>query len=173
MARKVPPPPPLPAWDAAPAYTAPKSEFARDMEVSAGAVSQWCAKGLPVRDDGLIDIAVATKWLLDNLDALNGHRTRARAWDMHHFITAQKGERLLVKMTVEAAGAAAYEAAIAAGMAEEPASALADATTAGTVERMNPSLTDETNIALPPPPAGVWREHLTAEKVAEAEELAL
>lgn len=164
MARKVPPPPPLPAWDAAPAYTAPKSEFARDMEVTPAAVSQWCARGLPTRDDGLIDIMEACKWLLDNLDALNGHRTRVRARDMQRFIFGQIGERVLIKMAVEAAGAAGYEAAIAAGMADEAASALADAIAAGTVERINPSLTDETNIALPPPPAGVWRG-LGVEKV--------
>jgi hypothetical protein len=161
MARRTPPPPPLPAWDAEPAYTQPKGEFARDMEVTPAAVSQWIARGMPVRDDGRINILDAVQWLLDSLDPSNAYRTRTRAWEMRRFVFAQIGERVLVKMTVEEAGAAAHEAALAADLAPDVAAALADAIAAGTVERINPALTDETNIALPAPPPGVWRAKLT------------
>jgi len=160
MARKAPPPPPLPEWDAAPAYTIAKGEFAKDMEVTPAAVSQWIAKGMPVRDDGLLDTAVAAKWLLDNLDPINGHRTRVEALNVRRFCIGLADERFLARQTVEAAAAAAYQAAVAAGLAPDAAAALADATAAGTVERINPELIGASNLPLPVPPAGLWRERV-------------
>jgi len=162
MARKAPPPPPLPEWDAAPAYTIAKGEFAKDMEVTPAAVSQWVAKGMPVRDDGRLDTAVVAKWLLDNLDPVNGHRTRFEALGWQRFCAGLASERLHVRKTVEAAAAAAYEAALAAGLAPEAAATLADGCAAGAVERMNPWLVGESNLALPVPPPDVWRRHVAA-----------
>jgi hypothetical protein len=164
MARKPPPPPSPPVWDAPPAYTTPKGQFAADMEVTPAAVSQWIGKGMPVREDGLVDIRDAAQWLLDTLAPSSGYRTRSRAWEMKRFIFAQIGERMLVQVTVEASGAAAYEAALAAGIAADRAASLADAIAAATVERMNPELTAELNIPLSAPPPGVWRARVATVK---------
>lgn len=159
MARRTPPPPPLPAWDAEPVYTIAKSAFAADIGVTPAAVSQWVARGLPVCPDGLLDLRAAAQWLLDNLDPLNGHRTRREAWDLRRYVIAQASERFAARMAVEHAGAAAHEAANRLGL-EAHAEALADALAADMVARMNEGMENEANIPLPPPPPGVWRAKL-------------
>ena len=156
MARKAPPPPPLPEWDAPPAYTQAKGEFAADMSVTPAAVSQWIARGMPVRDDGLLDLLATAKWLLASLDQMQGHRTRVEARSVHAYVIGLENERNRVRQTIEAAADAARIAALAAGLADDAAGLLADAVAAGTVARINPALTDDGNLALPPPPAGLW-----------------
>ena len=156
MARKAPPPPPLPEWDAPPAYTRAKGEFAAELLVTRSAVSQWIARGMPVRDDGLLDLLATAKGLLANLDPLQGHRTRVEARSVHAYCIGLENERNGVRQTIEAAAAAAHAAALAAGLADDAAGLLADAVAAETVARINPALTGDGNLALPPPPAGLW-----------------
>ena len=156
MARKAPPPPPLPAWDEPPSYTMSKSAFAADMAVTPAAVSQWIARGMPVRDDGLLDLLATAKWILANLDQMQGHRTRVEARAIHAYCVGLENERVRVRQTIEAAADAARIAALAAGLADADAVALADCVAAGTVARINPALTGDGNLALPPPPAGLW-----------------
>ena len=156
MTRRAPPPPPLPAWDEAPIYTIAKGAFAADLAVTPACVSQWCARGLPVRPDGLLDLAAGAQWLIDNLDPTNGHRTRREAWDLRRYIVAQTTERFAARLAVEHAGAVAHEAAHRLGLGNH-AEALADNVAVGMVERMNEGLETDCNIALPPPPPGVWR----------------
>ena len=43
-----------------------------------------------------------------------------------------------------------------AGLADDAAGLLADTVAGGTVARINPALTGDGNLALPPPPAGLW-----------------
>lgn len=167
MARKVPPPPPLPHWNAEPVYTMAKGEFAADVGVTAAAVSQWIARGLPVRPDGLLDLRVAAQWLIDNLTPQNAHRTRTVAWDIRRYVIAQTSERFASRLAVEHAGAASHEAAHRLGLGSH-AEALADAVAADMVERMNEALENESNILLPPPPPGVWRAKLTDAEVVPA-----
>jgi len=45
-----------------------KAAFARRVGVSSARVSQLINRGMPVRVDGLVDVAVALAWLEDNLD---------------------------------------------------------------------------------------------------------
>ena len=156
MARKAPPSPPLPAWDERPAYTQAKGEFAAELAVTPGAVSHWIGRGLPVRPDGLIDQGQAARWLLDNLDPGQAHRTRAEAVFLHHYVIEREDVRRICRETVEAAAAAAHAAAVAAGLGDADAGVLADAVAGGAVERINPALTEAGNLALPPPPAGLW-----------------
>ena len=156
MTRRAPPPPPLPAWDEPPSYTASKSAFADDLGVTRAAVSQWIARGLPVRLDDRLDLMAAARWLLDNLDPLNGHSTRLVAADLNRWIFGLGDDRNRVRSTVEAAATAAHAAALAAGLADDAAGLLADAVAAETVARINPALTGDGNLALPPPPAGLW-----------------
>lgn len=54
-----------------------KSEFARLQGVSKAAVSQYCAKGMPVRDDGRIDPAAAEAWLDANINPTRRRAGRA------------------------------------------------------------------------------------------------
>ena len=156
MARRAPPPPPLPEWDAPAAYALAKSAFAREMEVTPAAVSQWVARGLPVRPDGLLDMGAAAKWLRDNLDPMNGFKTRAEAGDVLRYVAVLSSERRLARGGVEAAAAAAHEAGLAAGLDGAAAARLADAVALSTVERVNPMLVDEGNLPLPAPPVGLW-----------------
>src|SRR4051812_37234944 len=102
MARHAPPPPPLPEWDAAPAYTMSKGGFAADVHVTPAAVSQWIARGMPVRPDGLLDLRVAAQWLLDHLDATNGYRTRAEAREVRRYVVRLTDERAIARRAVEA-----------------------------------------------------------------------
>jgi len=44
-----------------------KSELARELGVSRARISQFVAYGLPVRDDGFIDLEQAAQWVLDNI----------------------------------------------------------------------------------------------------------
>ena len=155
MARRAPPPP-LPEWEAPPAYTMAKGAFAKEMEVTPAAVSQWVARGLPVRPDGLLDMGAAAKWLRDNLDPMNGFKTRAEAGDLLRYVSVLTSERRLARGGVEAAAAAAHEAALAAGLDPAAAAHLADSVALGTVARLNPMLEGEGNLALSPPPVGLW-----------------
>jgi len=156
MARRAPPPPPLPEWDAPSAYTMAKGAFAKEMEVTPAAVSQWLTRGMPVRPDNLIDMHEAAKWLRANLDQANGFKTRAEAGDLMRFVAVLTSERRLARGGVEAAACAAHEAALAAGLDPAAAAHLADSVALGTVARLNPMLTDEGNLPLPPPPVGLW-----------------
>jgi len=160
MARRTPPPPPLPEWDAPPVYTVAKGAFAKEMDVTPGCVSQWLTRGMPVRADGLLDLRAAAKWLLDNLDQANGWRSRAEASDLFRYAHALGSEREMARLAAEAGGAGAYAAAAAAGLADDAAADLADAAMVAAVERINTALENESNLALPPPPAGVWRRRL-------------
>lgn len=51
-----------------PPTTEKKSAFARRIGVSPGRITQLIAKGLPVRDDGALDIAAALAWVDQHLD---------------------------------------------------------------------------------------------------------
>jgi len=55
-----------------------KAELAEELGVSRPRVSQMIARGLPVRHDDRVDLAVACRWVLDNLDVCEG--SRAREW---------------------------------------------------------------------------------------------
>ena len=159
MPRHPAPPPPLPAWGKPAPHLVSKSDLARDFEVTAPAVSGWVRKGLPVRPDGLVDLAEAVTWILGSFDQTNGYATRAAAYELRRWLHALAQERWLATVATEHAGAAAHEAAHRLGLATH-ADALADAVAAGTAERLNPVLEDESNVPLPPPPPGVWRGRL-------------
>ena len=124
MPRHMPPLPP-PGWhDPAPKLV-DKVGLAREMEVTPPAVTAWVKRGLPVRADGLVEILAAARWVLANLDSVNGYQTRKVARDVVNWLWLLTSERQAAVQTAERAGAAAYQAARAAGVAD-PA-ALADA----------------------------------------------
>lgn len=167
MARTRPPAPPLPAWEAPPVWTAAKAEFAAELEVTPAALSQWIARGLPVRPDTRIDMAEACRWLIQNLDAVAAHRTRSNATDLHRWLFGLADTRLLVRETIEQAASVAHDAARAAGLDDDAAGRLADTISAGTVERMNGVLSDDGNLPLPAPPPELWKRRQGAATAAD------
>jgi len=120
------------------------------------------------RDDGLHDLGEVVAWVLRTFDPLNGHRTRATAYDIQRWLYQVSRERMNAKLAAEDAGAAAYEAAHRLGFAG-CAESLADMVAGAMVERLNPDLVGEAAIPLPPPPPGVWRVRLAVEERATAE----
>ena len=160
MARTRPPSPSLPVWDAPAVWTAAKSDFATELEVTPAAVSQWIARGLPVRPDNLIDMAEGCRWVLKNLDAVAAYRTRSNASDLHRWLLGLADARRLARETIEQATAVAYDAAHAAGLDDDAAGRLVDMIAAGTVERMNEVLIDDSNLPLPAPPPGLWKRQM-------------
>lgn len=51
-----------------PPRTLSKSGFAREVNLSPGRISQMISAGLPVEDNGQIDIARGKLWMLENID---------------------------------------------------------------------------------------------------------
>jgi hypothetical protein len=63
------------------------------------------------------------------------------------------------RAAIEVSAAAAYAAALAAGLPEEAAAHLADDAAARAVALMNRRLTDDGNEPLPAPPPDLWKRH--------------
>ncbi|HYE70104.1 MAG TPA: hypothetical protein VD932_01100 [Aquabacterium sp.] len=83
-----------------------KQSFASRMGLSPGRLSQMVAAGMPVREDGLIDVLDASAWIRDTVDIRNGRATVERAREV-----AVHG------MVAKAAGYAVHEAPIWAAIA--------------------------------------------------------
>lgn len=149
---------PAPSWDDPALKLVDKIGLAKEMEVTPPAVTAWVKRGLPVRADGLIDLKEAARWVLANLDPVNASQTRRVARDVLNWLWVLTSERQATVITVERAGAAAYQSALAAGVAD-PAG-LADATLRALVPMLNDWLDGECNVPLAEPPPGVWRQVL-------------
>jgi hypothetical protein len=62
-----------------------KSELATELQISRGRISQLLGQGMPERDDGLIGLESAVRWIYENLDNTNADRCspawrQAREW---------------------------------------------------------------------------------------------
>ena len=56
-----------------------KTTFAARVGLTKGRISQLVAEGLPVRDDGQIDVAEGLAWIEDNLDPARRNKGGAPA----------------------------------------------------------------------------------------------
>jgi len=157
MPRHPPPPPPPIAWDDAPRCLVTKAALAGDMCLSPAAISHYMRQGMPEGPGGMVDYARALDWMLANLDATKARLTRAEASTMRQFLNSQATGYATARAGIEVGAAAAYAAALSAGLPEEAAAHLADDAAARAVPLMNTRLIDDANEPLPTPPPGIWR----------------
>lgn len=80
-----------------------KTEFAARVSLTKGRISQLVADGLPVRDDGRIDVDAGLAWIENNLDPARRHKggspattnrtaTLAEARRLHEIVKVQRAK---------------------------------------------------------------------------------
>lgn len=120
-----------------------KAEAARILHLSKSRISQLVKAGMPVREDGLIDVAEAREWMAANLDPMRragwasakAERVPPESAAPHgqaeagssHAEGSRQGFIAAMVVTLDAAAFHAVEAAAEAGVNREQATTIADA----------------------------------------------